>query len=200
MRKLFLWILAAFSIPAAHAQVQLGIKAGMNISTVNTNNYGKISMKTGLIAGGIVSLPLFSHISLQPEIMYSAQGAKSTENNVTSNLNIDYVDIPLLVKYNHPSGFFVESGPQLGLLLNAKLLLPNYNEDMKYNYRSSDFAWAFGLGYLIKDANVGIDARYNLGISNFFKDTYIGDAQHNVIQVSLFFLFGVKTTKTDQGL
>ncbi|MDP4130615.1 MAG: porin family protein [Bacteroidota bacterium] len=200
MRKWFLLVLTGFFLTAGRAQVMLGIKGGVNISTINSYNYGNLSWKANVHAGALVSLPIYRQFSLQPEIMYSGQGTRSTENHVGSNLNIDYLNIPILLKYKHPSGFFVESGPQIGKLLNAKFLLPNYNEDMKSLYRKFDFSWAFGLGYLIKDLNLGFDARYNLGITNFFQDTYAGSGENNVVQVGVFFIFGVKAAKHDDGL
>lgn len=200
MRKLFLLILAGFSLTAAHAQLLFGIKGGANLSSIDSRNYGELKWKTNFHAGVLVSIPVISHFSLQPEIMYSGQGARSTEAGVTSNLNIDYMNIPILVKYKHPSGFFLETGPQIGWLLNAKLLLPNYNEDFKYLYSSKDISWAFGLGYLIKEANLGFDVRYNMGMNDLFKNNFDGSGHNNVVQVGAFFLFSLKAAPRDHGL
>jgi hypothetical protein len=48
------------------------------------------------------------------------------------------------------------------------------------------------LGYFFKDLGLGIDARYNLGLSNFYSLSYNGQASNNVFQVGVFCLFGLK--------
>jgi hypothetical protein len=196
MKKWFLLFLAGICGIAAHAQIKLGIKGGANFSTITSDNYGEIKTISGFNAGALASFPLFKGLSLQPEIMYSGQGAKSIEANSTANLVMNYMNFPVLLKYSIPAGIFVETGPQIGLLLNAKLKFYNFNEDEKPNSQSTDFSWAFGLGYLIKDVNLGFDARYNLGLTNFRSDSYLREAKHNVIEVGLFYVFGIKATGT----
>ncbi len=200
MKKLFLLLLTGSSIVATHAQIKLGIKGGVNfstiniVSTINSEDFGKVSIIAGLHLGALASLPLISHFSLQPELFYSAQGAKSTEVGVTANLNMNYLNFPVLVKYNNPTGFFAETGPQVGSLLAAKLKFPEFNEDEKSGFKSTDWSWAFGVGYFFKDLGLGIDARYNLGLSNFIDLSYNGQARNRVFQVGVFCLFGLKAT------
>jgi len=62
---------------------------------------------------------------------------------------MDYVNIPVLFKYNNPGGFFAETGPQLGFLISAKAKSGSVSFDAKSNYKSTDFSWAIGAGYLI---------------------------------------------------
>lgn len=194
MKKVFLLLLTGSSIAAAHAQIKLGIKGGVNFSTINSGDFGQVNMITSFHLGGLASLPLPRNFSLQPELFYSAQGAKSTEVGVTANLNLNYLNFPVLLKYNNPTGFFAETGPQVGSLLAAKLKFPEFNEDEKSSYKSTDWSWVFGLGYFFKDLGLGIDARYNLGLSDFINLSYNGEARNNVFQVGVFCLFGLKAT------
>lgn len=192
MKKMFLVLLAGSLITTAQAQIKLGIKGGVNFSTINSSDFGKVNMITGFHLGALASLPLIKNFTLQPELFYSAQGAQSTEVGVTANLNLNYMNFPVLLKYNHPFGFFAETGPQVGSLLTAKLKFPEFNEDEKSGYKSTDWSWAFGLGYFFKDLGIGIDARYNLGISNFIGQSYNGEAMNEVFQLGVFCLFGLK--------
>ncbi len=68
----------------------------------------------------LASIPLFSTCSLQPEVLYSGQGAKFSDSLVTGKLNYGYLNVPVLFKYQHASGLFAETGPQVGFLLSAK--------------------------------------------------------------------------------
>jgi hypothetical protein len=192
MKRLFFLFLIGFSVPAVNAQVLLGVKGGINFSTITGRDYGEVKTITGLNAGILASIPLFSRFSLQPELAYSGEGAQSTEDNVTGTLHLHYLTIPILFKYQNSTGIFLETGPQLGHLSKAEFQFTNFSEDEKSNFQSTDFAWAFGIGYLFKGVNLGVDARYNLGLANFIADSYIGNAKNNVMQVGLFFLFSIK--------
>jgi len=190
MKKLYLLLLTVFSLAAANAQVQFGVKAGANFSTFTGDNSEGVKTKVGFNGGAFVALPLFSSFSLQPEVVYSGQGFKVDEQGASGSLNANYLNIPVLFKYNNPSGFLAETGPQLGFLMSAKIKSGGQSEDYKDFLNSTDFSWAFGIGYLVKSVNIGIDARYNLGLSNIAKDSGDEKVKNSVFQVGLFYVFG----------
>ena len=106
---------------------------------------------------------------------------------------MNYLNLPLLVQYN-ASGFFAETGPQVGLLLSAKNKTEYDGQeeetDVKDDMNSTSFAWAIGLGYRMP-AGLGIGARYNLGLSNLAKDAEDDyKIKSNVIQISLSYTLG----------
>jgi hypothetical protein len=190
MKRLYLFLLAACSFAAANAQIQFGIKAGANFSTFTGDGVDGAKTKIGFHGGAFVGVPLFSTFSLQPELVYSDQGYKVKEDEFSGKLNAEYLNIPVLFKYNNPSGFFAQTGPQLGFLLSAKAKADGESTDLKDQFKSTDFSWAVGIGYLIKSVNVGIDARYNIGLSNVAKSSGDGSAKNSVFQVGLFYVFG----------
>ena len=60
----------------AGAQVQFGIKAGYNLANLTTSpSQSGIMSNSDFSAGVLASIPLFSSCSLQPEVLYSGQGA-----------------------------------------------------------------------------------------------------------------------------
>jgi hypothetical protein len=85
------------------------------------------------------------------------------------------------------SGFRVETGPQIGALLSAKYKVGSVEVDVKDAYKTADFAWAFGIGYLTT-SGFGVDARYNLGISKI-NDNNGSDITNRVFQVGVFYQF-----------
>ena len=190
MKKLYLLLLTVFSLAAANAQVQFGVKAGANFSTFTGENTDDAKTKVGFNAGALVALPLFNEFTLQPEVVYSGQGFKVDDQGISGTFNANYLNVPVLFKYNNPTGFFLQTGPQIGFLMSAKVKSGGQTEDEKDLFNSTDFSWAFGLGYLVKSVNVGIDARYNLGLSNIAKDSGDEKVKNSVFQVGLFYLFG----------
>jgi hypothetical protein len=194
MKRVILIFLAVSSTALASAQVQFGIKAGYNLANFSQSGSGTTEdtkAKSDFSAGILVSLPLFNSFYLQPEIMYSGQGTKVSELGTDATFNYDYLNIPVLFKYQHESGFFAETGPQVGFLLSANVKADGQSSDAKSSSQTTDFSWAFGLGYKTK-MNIGIDVRYNLGLTDVNKDTSGGSIKNSVFQFGLFYLFGGK--------
>ncbi len=201
MKKLILLAVMASVTSIAGAQVKFGAKAGLNLANIHVSpkddDYSfKINPSVNVAA--MAGIPLSSKLSLQPEIMFSIQGAKMTQQNSSADKltnQLAYLNVPVLLKYNDPSGFFAEVGPQIGFLLSAKMKSQGISADAKSLYNSTDFAGTFGVGYIFP-FNVGIDARYNLGLSNIAKtdaDNSDSKAKNNVGQFSIFYQFGGKS-------
>lgn len=194
-------ILAAFVLgtcTAAFAQQQLkfGPKAGVNFA--NLSGVDNSEMKIGFHVGAVAEIKFNEKFSIQPEVVYSAQGAKNTTTvpvlgEVNTTWNNDYINIPILAKYYIVDGFSVEAGPQVGFLVKSEAKIESGNssikDDTKDDFKSTDFGLGFGLAY---DLPVGmfVNARYNLGLSDIRNNTNSGDAiKNNVIQVGIGYKF-----------
>jgi Outer membrane protein beta-barrel domain len=127
--------------------------------------------------------------AVQPELVYSGQGAKATFEETDVKLNLGYLNVPVLFKYNHPSGFFIGTGPQIGFLLSGKEKVGSDHQDIKSSFKSTDFSWAIGLGYMFKPVNLGIEARFNQGLSNIASSSE-AKIHNQVIQIGLVYTFG----------
>jgi len=195
MKKLVLIIIAGASFATAHAQIQFGVKAGANLSNITGKDETGNSSLIGLNAGVFAQIPVSGAFSFAPEVIYSGKGAKSTQAGVDYKLRENYLDVPLLFKWQHESGFNVVTGPQVGFLLSADVKAQGQSEDVKSSFKSTEFAWDFGVGYDIPKCPVGIEFRYNLGISNI-ADNSSGSssdatAHNSVFQLGLrYTLFG----------
>jgi hypothetical protein len=164
MKKLALVFLAAMSFAGAKAQFQFGLKAGANFSSLSGSAINDASTLVGFNGGAFAKLPITGHWSLQPELVFSTQGAKSSSGDFTEHVN--YMNIPILLKYSHRVGFYFETGPQAGFLLSAHESAQGVSTDVKSWYKSSDWSWVFGVGYKIPMTHLGIDLRYNVGLSD----------------------------------
>ena len=193
MKKVLLLIFTSSSLVFAKAQVQIGVKAGYNLASVmqsGSEGESGLKSKSGFHGGLFASLPIAQSIFLQPEIVYSGQGASETQNNETINLNYNYLNIPVLVKYQSAMGLFGETGPQVGFLLSANVSGNGASMSIKDQSQSVDFSWAFGVGYKLSSIPLGIDARYNLGFTNILKDSPDETIKNSVFQIGLFYMFG----------
>lgn len=188
-KKLVLLAFAGFAAATTNAQIQIGVKGGLNLSSYGGSYSSGTSTLVGFHLGGLVKIPLVEQFSLQPELVYSTQGAKLNSDGVSASLHDNYLNIPVMFKYTHESGFFAETGPQLGFLLSAKEKIGDNSTDRKGSFKSTDFSWDFGIGYLLKPANVGINLRYNVGLANVDNTGDNLTLRNNVFQIGIFYLF-----------
>ncbi|NQZ77256.1 MAG: porin family protein [Ekhidna sp.] len=155
MKKTLLTLfLVGFSIVAfSQASVGIGIKGGANFA--NTNVAGTESITA--FHGGAYGLVKLASIGIQPEILFSKQGASSDFGNV----DLSYVNIPVMLKFYLPLGLNLQAGPQIGILTDAV----SQDVDVKDAYKNSDLSAAFGAGW---DAPFGLQftARYVIGFSD----------------------------------
>jgi hypothetical protein len=145
---------------------------------------------------------LSDKLIFQPELLYSTQGASLEEsfdsNSIKVTNSVDYLNIPLILKYGVTDKLFLEFGPQLGFLLSGKSKYEetyggeteSETEDIKEFTNSIDFGLNFGVSFDIAE-NIMIGARYNLGLSNIIDEEDSGDEklQNSVFSLSLGYRF-----------
>jgi hypothetical protein len=193
MKKLVFLVFTTGVFFTASAQIQYGLKAGANIATLMGPGSEGTTAKVDFHGGGFVHIPLVNSFFLQPELIYSREGAKATSDGIVVSINQSYLNIPVLAKYEHSSGLYGETGPQLGFLLAASVKAGGSTEDVKSSYKSTDFSWAFGVGYKLPLIGAGINARYNLGLSNIAAQEVNGySVKNSVFQIGVFYILGGK--------
>jgi hypothetical protein len=164
--------------------INIGTKIGLNSYTINNDNNSDFDSRIGIHAGLLGHIHLNNDFALQPEIVYSMQGAKSGNDE----LKMDYINIPVLVQYMFDNGFRLQAGPQLGLLINAKSENNNSSRDIKDQFKSFDAGLSFGVGYVHPPTGFGIDARYNLGLNDISENSNV-ESTNRGFQVGVFYLF-----------
>lgn len=176
MRKIALLIaLTIFGLTQANAQ-NFGFKGGYNYSSFNGDVAKDNTLKglSGFYVGALLELPLGDVISLQPEVIYSRQGAAWEQKNILGefkkDLKLDYVNIPVMAKVNL-GPLFLQGGVQFGFLVGkpevsytrgAQRVTEKVDKDA---YASFDFGVGAGLG-----VNLGqhffVEARYTHSLTN----------------------------------
>lgn len=216
MKKIVIFLLFVFINSNAQENIRFGLKAGLNISKLTISGVDvtpEIKSKAGFHAGAFLSFKISEKFGLQPEVLYSNQGYKTSFkdsfNQYKVEANINYIAIPIMVKFYPVKKFNIEVGPQISFLLNHKGLvntqsLSDYydpafgNSTAELDYeditQSIEFGLNTGVSYQI-DKNIIGTARYNFGISNVNKkliSPYGEDKENDrnsVFQFSLNYLF-----------
>lgn len=162
----------------AKAQIDIGLKAGVNLASYAGDEAegSKFESVTGFHIGAVADFKIGETFSIQPEIVYSQQGAKRAHNTLGLHAeeNLSYLNVPVALKYHLKKGLSVEAGPQVGILLSAEseVLLSGSNSlvrtDSKDAFETVDFGVFGGVGYALP-FGVFFQARYAAGISSIVK-------------------------------
>lgn len=181
-----------------------------NLATANASQAMKLGVNLGAYAEYMI-LPL---VGIQVEANFSMQGV-STEASAGSNAlggsiesttthSVNYVNVPILAKV-HFMSLRAFAGPQLGFSLGynttTETVIGDNTNTQKAtleddNYNSFDLSFVVGAQYKLTN-NLGIDARYNIGLSNVFPAIKNGDGEviteawgkQGVLQLGVFFEF-----------
>src|SRR5215217_6166896 len=98
-------VLASFAVQAQ--DINVGLKGGLNLSSIDNNTTANFSNRLGYHAGLLVHIPVTPQIAVQPEVIYSSQGAKYTVGNGQEHsLGLNYVNIPVMVQAKVGRGFY----------------------------------------------------------------------------------------------
>jgi hypothetical protein len=165
--------------------ITFGLKAGVNFADLGGNDADGLDMLVSFHGGALVHVPFGGMWALQPEVLFSGEGAKGDGGKIT----LGYIRVPIMIQYVNPSGFYAEVGPHIGFLMSAKSKPDGGGDtDVKEFLKSTDFGVAFGLGYRMKNG-FGFGGRYNLGLSNI-SDEADTDLKTSSINLGFFYMFG----------
>jgi hypothetical protein len=171
MKTLFTFFLLIFIFSVADAQeTKYGVKAGMSISNM-TNDPAPVNSnkhRNGFVFGGFVDYGFTENLSGMVELQYSGEGANE------EGFRKDYLNLPVILKYNLVKNISVGIGPQVGLKIH------------KENDGFQNFTFA-GVGYFefaITD-EFAIDFRYNYGLSNLIDNNLPFEATAGVMQFGI---------------
>jgi hypothetical protein len=166
----------------AWAQSEFGLKAGLNIANIGGDAAG-VDAKIGFHAGLFGVLKISEKFGIQPEVVFSRQGAQAASNSKVK-INYDYVNIPIMFSAYATEKVFFQAGPQIGILVGAKITDGSDDIDVKDQLEGVDLGLGLGAGYDTGKVLIGI--RYNLGLTTTSKSDE-GKFPNRVLQLSLGF-------------
>ena len=151
-------------------------KVGINIATMTNSDGGE--SRIGFVAGAELEYQATPIFSVTAGALYSQQGIKSDDDDITETIKMDYVNIPILANVYVAKGLAVKAGIQPGFRVNDKVKVNGGGvsaemglEDVFHaagvdnvNVKNVDFAIPVGISYQCN--NLQFDARYNFGITS----------------------------------
>lgn len=125
---LVLLVSVTFTTVQGQDKVSFGILGGVNFQNLNGKDYMGDKLEYKLIPGfhvGVnVQIPIVPEFYFQPGVLFSTKGAKSTENSVTTTINLSYIEVPLNFVYKGSLGngyVFLGLGPYIGYAIMGKV-------------------------------------------------------------------------------
>ncbi len=186
MKKIIFIALLFMSTATFSQGFQLGVKGGLNISNFTGGNLETNSL-VGFHVGGLFNFMLGKAFAIQPEVMFSSQGAKYDQAGNKANLRVNYVNIPIMAKLMF-GNVYLEAGPQFSFKAGQDANIPN--QTISSFAKNLDFGIAGGIGYH-GQSGLGIGARYIAGLSkvgDFNSNSTVNpDFKNSCIQLSVFY-------------
>lgn len=188
--KTIILLVALFTAISTHIFGQgapkpiVGVKGGLNLANIGGDVDNK--MKTALHAG-VYSEVFFDYfLMLQVEMLLSFQGHAALDA-FSNKLNLTYLNLPVMARYNLGYNFNVHTGVQFGFLLSAKSIYTDFEQDVKSDFNGLEIGLPIGVGYELWDRKLNATVRYVIGLNNISNVT--GQTRHNnVLQVSVGYL------------
>ena len=179
-----------FIITTAKSQekIQFGVKGGLNFTNMTSDIMIEKEYKTGFHIGVLAEISFRAKFSLQPEILYSKQGANGKVillnvpfpdgpgvPPIPTEYELDYIQISILAKIYLIENFSLEIGPSFNFLVNDKLIY----ETVTINEigESFELSGILGLSYKIK-SHFFVNTRYFLGFTDALEVEYWNSKNH----------------------
>ena len=169
--NLLLLFIAALSFSNLQAQsIHLGIKGGASVNKLTGQSFtDKFSF--GYHIGGFIEIGIGKKLSLQPEVFVSqikqdtSSQFRAIYNNVLgvapSNIQLSYLNLPILLGYRVTDQFSIQLGPQYSILMNQNA---NLLQNGKNAFKNGDFSVLGGLQ--LEVSKFRIYGRYAIGLNN----------------------------------
>ncbi|MXV38734.1 outer membrane beta-barrel protein [Flavobacteriaceae bacterium Ap0902] len=171
--------LAVLGLVGVNAQVgmeavELGVRAGYNYSNFSGDLADDFDTegRSGYHVGLFAEFPVSDRFSIQPEVIYSTQGAKWDVLGTATELKTQNINVPVLAKFYVADGFNLQVGPQVGFNTGDDWEFEGNDipEAFRADLASVNFGAVVGAGYKMAEG-LTIDARYNFGFTNVLDDS-----------------------------
>lgn len=181
---------------SAQEYIYFGVKGGVNFSSFNGDGYDDFvdpEERTSFHLGLLAEIPVSDRFSIQPEVLYSAQGydISSIDGGDDVEYQLDYINVPVLAKVYLFNRFSIEAGPQIGFLVHEEVDTNPTGDGGDFNLNDDQFKkvdFGVGLGASYKFSNFFISGRYTLGLTDIY-DIEGVDAKNSVIQAGVGLMF-----------
>lgn len=174
------------------------MRAGLTVTTqVGENISSSLGWRTGGSVGVLAEVDLSNAFALQPELAYVRKGAVDSDSGIRLDRRLDYIQIPLLVKYRfarYPSLTpEVFAGPFVAFNIEAQEIREIDGRRTTWapaNIRTTEAGLTIGTGVQWKTpiGEVRLDARYVFGL-NSIKERRNDVIRNQGVLISVGYLF-----------
>jgi hypothetical protein len=186
-KNLLLTALVILSITSLSAQsFKFGAKAGVNFSTFVGDDADGFDSRTSFHLGAVGNFNISDEFSIQPELLYSAQGAEVSEDGENVTLKLDYITLPILADFTIAPGLSLQGGPQLGFLASEEVEANGVSVELD-EFEGFDLAAALGAQYKLSETDLFFQIRYTVGITDVLQDVNVNNSTIS-LSVGYFFL------------
>jgi hypothetical protein len=177
---------------------RFGIIGGANRATFSRGMFENPSNRTGFAAGLMSVLPVARRFAIQPELMFTMKGANSDEAGGSATAKVDYIELPVLARFEIPASDhvkpFVYGGPGVAYRVSCSfegtstvgepggletredritcdsLAAQGQRASPGYNYNRTDGDGIIGAGLAVDvgGRTMTVGVRYDVGFVNFF--------------------------------
>jgi Outer membrane protein beta-barrel domain len=192
-----LLITAGVSTASAQAgmvpRTSFGVLGGVNFAKVSGNDVDGAKTRTGAVGGISLDFHLAPQVSLEIDGLYSQQGTKSDFDGDDLTLKLDYVQVPVLIKYRFPTHTqlrpFLEVGPYAAFRTKCDLSSGGETASCEDFFgekaKSTDFGGTAGagVGFKLGRQELSLVARYSMGFTKILSDSDVKNKVFSVLAV-----------------
>lgn len=189
-------VIMLLSTPEANAQstkAAAGIKGGLNVSNLYSEDVDDKNARLGFHAGFYGQILSSEAFAIQPEILFSTRGNEIESDGFidqTTRFNLSYIDVPILAVFKIGKAFEIHAGAYGGFLVGANIktkgdLGDSFDDLDRDNFKSFDYGLVGGVGFNFGATQIG--ARYNLGLQEIAESdgarAILGDSKNSLGQL-----------------
>ena len=194
---LILMLLVGLAGRAAAGSAGTGFKAGWNQATLSGDGTGgaNVSSINGAMVAWFLRFSVGAGFAIQPEVLYSRKGVEGDTLDIRGAIKLDYVEIPVLVRYQIPiESFFtptVYAGAAASGLINANAEATVYGETRSIGIENRlsrfDVGVVLGVEIGVPSARrqATIEARYEQGLRSVDGADPPADVKNRVFSIIL---------------
>jgi len=169
-----------------------GLRVGLNSANIFSIIPDETNVRRDIAISGFYKMHITEElIFFQPELGFSRKGSKMRLDDVDYNLNLNYLDLPLLLSIGKKNISFVEIGGYLSYLVNSNLSNANSLDVNTDDLIRLDYGLAVGLNANYENYSIGL--RYYYGLRNIAEGTMenlLGEKSRNsTFQIYFTFTF-----------
>jgi len=206
-------------------KLEFGLIGGFNFT--NISNLENSSTLHAFNLGFYFDIKMSDRFSFNPSVLVKLrQGAKISNVNAvasfpTGNADLDevlddatverqinYFQVPLLMKYHLSPRWHVMLGPQVGLkhgaadLYQAEIFAQDdlsFEVEIKDEYKALDFGFTGGLGFRLKPEGMNLGVKYYYGLTDILKENPGAKRQNSGIYAYFTIPIGKEKAAKESG-